>query len=341
MSTVRFGILGCGVIADWHAKAILMSNGGSLVGAADVNYESAKNFAEKYEIKAFASPEEMLNSNEIDAVCICTPSGFHASCAIKTIEAGKHLLIEKPLAIKNEDCERIIKMAKEKGICAGVVSQLRFSSSVREVKKLIVEGKLGKIITADLLMKYYRSQEYYDSSSWRGRWELDGGSLMNQGIHGLDILLFLMGDVKRVFGTVNTLAHDMEAEDTATATIEFTNGSLAVVQSSTAVYNGYPRMLTISGTKGTVTLEDDAIIRCDLEDKNYTVKSKTEINGNFGFNDPKAISNDGHAMQIQDFIDALKNGTQPFIPLAEGYKSVRTINAIYSSSKDEKVVTIN
>ncbi len=341
MSNVRFGIIGCGTIAHFHARAIAACTGGTFMGVADVRLESAQRFAEEYAVKCYNSVDEMLQSDEIDAVCICTPSGFHAQTALQSIEAGKHILVEKPLAMTNEDCKKIITLAKEKNVRAGVISQYRFSPAIQELKQLVSEGKLGKIITADLLMKYYRSQEYYDSSNWRGTWKLDGGSLMNQGIHGVDALLYVMGPAKSVFGCARTLNHRMEAEDTAVATVEFENGALAVIQSTTSIYNGYPRCLTISGTKGTVTVQDDIITKCELDDPDYVCKTQTAAQQTQGFQDPKAISNDGHIFQIQDFINAIVNKEDPIIPLSQGYQTVAVINAVYTSSQTQQAVTLD
>ncbi|MBE7052671.1 MAG: Gfo/Idh/MocA family oxidoreductase [Ruminococcaceae bacterium] len=340
MEKLKLGIIGCGSIATWHAKAIKMSKNGILAGVADAKKENAKRFSENNEnVKYFDSIDEMLKSDEIDAVTICTPSGFHASVALEAINAGKHVLIEKPLAITNEDCQKVIKAAKEKGVCAGVISQHRFIEAIQELKGFVSGGKLGKLITADLLMKYYRSQEYYDSSAWRGTWALDGGALMNQGIHGVDLLLYIMGPVKRVFGCINTLTHDIEAEDTSVATVEFQNGALAVIQSTTSIYKGFPRSLTISGTKGTVTVKADNISRCEIEGLDYNLKPENAVVNSF--NDPKALDISGHAFQIQDFIDAVINKTEPMIPLEDGFRAVEVINAVYSSSKTGKAVVLN
>ena len=339
INTVKFGIIGCGSIAAWHAKAIEMSINGILSGVADGRKENAERFAKEHNVKCFNSIDEMLKSNEIDAVTICTPSGFHAEYALSAIKEGKHILVEKPLAITNEDCKKVIDAAKEKGVCAGVISQHRFKDAIQELKKFVSEGKLGKLITGDLLMKYYRSQEYYDSSNWRGTWALDGGSLMNQGIHGVDLLLYIMGPVKRVFGCINTLTHDIEAEDTSVATVEFQSGALAVIQSTTSIYKGFPRSLTVSGTKGTVTVKADNISRCEIEGIDYELKPEKEVVNSF--NDPKALDISGHAFQIQDFIDSIINKTAPKIPLEDGFRAVEVINAVYLSSKTGTAVVLN
>ena len=331
MRKLNFGIVGCGAIADFHAKAIACSRGGALYGVTDSRAESAGRFAENYCAKRFESLDEMLADPAVDAVCVCTPSGSHAAVAIAALDAGKHVLIEKPLAITDNDCAAVIAAAKRSGKRAGVISQLRFAPDVITVKRLIDEGRLGTPVTAVLNMKYHRTQEYYDASDWRGKWATDGGSLMNQGIHGVDLMLYLMGGAKRVCGYAKTLAHDMEAEDTAVAAVEFESGALGIVESSTAISPGYPRMLTLCGTKGTVTITDESMTTCDLDDGYKPLSAATAGNG--GHRDPLASSNTGHEKQVQDLIDAINEGRDTAVPLTEAAAAVRFINAVYRSER--------
>ncbi len=337
MKNINFGIIGCGIISDFHAKAIEATNGATLIGVADINYDRAMDFAEKCNAHAYETVEQMLSDKEIDAVCICTPSGFHADPAIKAIRAKKHVIIEKPLSVTNEDCDRIIAAADEEGVCAGVITQYRFSDAIHKLKELISEGKLGKIISAELIMKYNRTQEYYDSSSWRGTWKLDGGSLMNQGIHGVDALLYVMGDVVGVSGYTKTLTHTMEAEDTACVAVEFKNGALGLIHSTTSVYKGYPRNLIVSGTKGTVSVKDDYIDFADVEGMEG-IEASTKPNGKKGFSKAEDIDVSGHVFQISDFVDAINNNRDPIITLREAKKDVTFINAVYESARTGKKI---
>lgn len=337
---VGFGIVGCGVIMEWHAAAIKAANGGRLVGITDVNVERARSVAEQYGVKAYATVEELLTDDAIDAVCICTPSGFHASIAMKVIKAGKNVMIEKPLAIKTEDCKALIAAAKESGVCASVISQNRFTDTIQELRRIVQEGRLGKIITVDLLMKFFRSQEYYDSSNWRGTWALDGGSLMNQGIHGVDFMIYVLGNVKSVYAYARTLAHDMEAEDTACAVVEFENGALGVIQSTTAIYEGLPRSLTIAGTKGTITVKGDEIENVNIADYEVALKVGSRAHEK-SFAHPTHIGYEGHTFQIQDFIDAIREGRDPLVTLEDASRAVAFINAVYESSRTGKQVFLN
>jgi len=336
-----FGILGCGVIANWHVQAIQASDGGYFAGAADVRHEYAEALCTKHGVKCFDSVEAMLESPEVDVVCICTPSGFHARNALEAIKAGKHVLVEKPLALNTEDCDRIIEAAAEMNVKAGVVSQYRFSKTSKILKSLITESRLGRVVTADLFMKYHRSQEYYDSSKWRGTWELDGGgALMNQGIHGVDTILNIMGPVKCVYGMARTLARNIEVEDTASAVLEFSNGALGFVQGTTSVYPGYPREIVISGTKGTVAISEDIFVEWNIEGE--AIPPEIQLGGQMmsGANDPKNISTEGHLAQINDFIESIIEDRRPAVDLREGRRAVELITAIYESSRDMKPVTL-
>ncbi len=339
MKRIKFGIVGCGTVAHFHAKAIAAISGAKLLGAADTSLEGARRFADTYGVRAYETTEQMLADKEIDAVCICTPSGFHADGAIQAIRAGKHVIIEKPLAITNEDCDRVIRAAREAGITAGVITQYRFSPAVRKLKDLVDAGKLGKIISAELIMKYNRTQEYYDNSAWRGTWKLDGGSLMNQGIHGVDALLYVMGAVDSVYGYTATLTHQMEAEDTACAVVAFQNGAFGSIHSTTSIYRGYPRNLVVSGTRGTVSIKDDRIDFIDVEG----VESEVEVTPSFvgtGYANAADIDIAGHIFQLSDFVEAIQAKRAPVITLSEARKDVALINAVYESSRTGKRIDL-
>ena len=336
---ISIGVIGCGAVAGFHAVSILAAENATLAGFADVRKESAEAFAKEYGAHCFASVEELLASPAVDAVCICTPSGFHANAALAALEAGKHILVEKPLAVTVEDCDRVIALAKKKGLTAGVISQFRFTSSVQHLRSMLKEGRLGQLITGELLMKYYRSQEYYDSSSWRGTWALDGGSLMNQGIHGVDAMLYLLGPAESVCGYMDTKTHKMEAEDTAVAAVKFKCGALVVIQSTTSAYKGAPRHISIVGTKGSVVITEDTIEKCDVE--GFAFEPIAEINKekNLGHQSPMSISCDGHKFQIRDFADAILTGREPAVPLMESRRAVALIQGVYESARTgEKIV---
>ncbi len=333
-SILHFGIIGCGMISSAHADSVKSIPDAELTGVFDMSPDRCRAFAKSYGVKAYDSVDALLSDTDIDAVCICTPSGFHAENALRVMEAGKHVLIEKPLALNTDDCDRLIEAAAKYGVKAGVMSQLRFAETTQILKSLVDNGDLGRIVTADILMKYYRSPEYFAESPWRGTWKHDGGgALMNQGIHGIDLLLYIMGKAKSVYGMARTLRHSIEVEDTASAVVEFENGALGLIQGTTSVSPGYPRVLTVSGTKGTVSITENRFTEWSITDREIPdgIRLGGEIRS--GARNPTDISNAGHRMQIEDFIDAIRNDREPKVGLADGRRTIEMITAIYESSR--------
>ena len=329
---MNFGLIGCGAIARWHADAIGMTEGAVLAGVADARQEAAKAFAETYNIRAYDSVEDLLSSPDIDAVCICTPSGLHAPLAIQAAEHGKHMVIEKPMALSTASADEVIAACEKNHVTAAIVSQLRFSPDIQHVRELVQSGELGQVISVGLEMKYFRSDEYYAASNWRGTWKMDGGgALMNQGIHGIDVMSFIMGGVKAVSGQIKTLVKKIEVEDTAVAAVEFSNGALGTVVASVATAPGYSRTLTISTTKGTIVLEEENIKSCDIE--GLSLPNQVKERRNFGSSNPTDIPVEGHMRQIKDFIAAVNEGRDPFVSLTEGRKAIEIIESIYTSSR--------
>lgn len=342
MKKYGFGILGCGVISKWHAEAIKSINSAVLVGVYDNNIDNAKKLSAEFDCKVFNSLEDMLNNPEIDVINICLPSGLHAEMAVKIANAKKHFVVEKPMAITKKQIEDIITACEKNNVIGTVISQLRFSENIRKVKQAIDNGELGKILLGDIYMKYYRSPEYYNSAGWRGTWEMDGGgALMNQGIHGIDALQYLVGPVKSVYGTCKTLARDIDVEDTAILVVEYENGAIGTIQGTTSVNPGYPRKIEISGTKGTIVLTEDNITRWDIEGSENEIIINNELNSS-SFNNPTGgFTSERHRMQIKDLIDALNGGRKPLVDIYEGKKPVEIILAGYESSKTGKPVNIN
>ena len=334
-----FGIIGCGFISFHHAQSILHTEGAYLVGATDVNEQNAENFCRKFGVTHFKSTEEMLYSGKIDIVCICTPSDFHAHNALEAIEAGKHVLVEKPLALNVEDCELLISEAKKRGVKASVVSQCRFHNTSRVLKNLVADGRLGRIVTADLTMKYYRSPEYYLESPWRGTWKHDGGgALMNQGIHGIDILLSVMGKVKSVHGLARTLARNIETEDTAAAIVEYENGALGLIQGTTSVYPGYPRNLVVSGTKGTVGIAENSFSEWNIEGEKIPDGIVIEAAKNSGASTPLNIDFSEHMPHIEEMVRAVREDLPLTSSFEDGRNAIKLITSIYESSKTGKTI---
>lgn len=337
-----FGIIGCGIIADFHANAIYeCENDAELIGVCDVVFDAAEKFAHRHGTKAFLNEDALLNCDDIDVVCICTPSGYHHASVIAAARAGKHIICEKPLAINKEQLDAVEEECKKAGVTVSVISQNRYAKSIRRVKSAIDEGLLGKIVCADIYMKYYRSQEYYDSGSWRGTKRIDGGgALMNQGIHGVDLLLYLAGDIKSVYAISKTLVRNIEVEDTLSAIVEYKSGATGVIQATTSVYPGYPRRLDINGENGSIVLDETSIVRWDIQNGHGHDDVVLMPSFTHGAATPTAISGDGHVQQISDMIRCIKDGRQPLSGLADGRKAVDVILAIYRSAEEGRPVVL-
>ncbi len=338
-----FGIIGCGTIANWHVAGIRACKDAKLIGAADFKPEFSQKFCEKYEIKQFMSVEEMLACPEIDVVCICTPSGLHSSYAIQVANAGKHVIVEKPMALTVEDCDKVIKACDDNKVKCCVISQSRFDKTTQAIKKAVENGDLGRLVTGDISMKYYRSPEYYTTGGWRGTWKMDGGgALMNQGIHGIDALQYIMGNVKSVYAYARTLARDIEVEDTCSAVLEYENGAIGIIQGTTSVYPGYPRRLSISGDKGTITITESIFEAYDIEGQDKLPEGIV-IGGELKSSaaDPTNLPTYGHEMQIADMVDAILNDREPIVNARQGKRPIQIIRAIYESSETGKRVDLD
>lgn len=335
---VRFAVLGCGRISSAHLKAIKDAPDAELAAVCDIEEEMAKQVALEYGLsKWYTGINEMLGSENIDVVNICTPSGLHCEHTVISARAGKHVLCEKPLDVSKDKLNIMINTCKDSGVLLGGIFQRRTNIAAISTRNAIREGKLGKILIASANLKYYRDQEYYDSACWRATWELDGGgALMNQGIHGIDMLQWLTGDIESVFAKCATLARDIEVEDTAVITLKFKNGALGVVEGATSVYPGQDTVFSIHGEKGTIILGDKGFYAWDI----FGSDEKAPEAGD-GFGGPNcgwSSNNTGHTVQVQDMAEAVLEKRQPMIPGEEARKAVDLILAIYESSRAGKEV---
>ena len=319
---MKFGIIGCGGIARWHAGALREIAGAALAAVCDMDTARAQAMGLEYGVPWFTVYDEMLRA--VDAVCICTPSGLHARQAEQALLAGKHVVAEKPLAITPQSLARVLAAQKQSGMRLCVVAQLRFSPDVLQARQFIGDGALGKILMADLSMKYWRSPAYYQNSGWRGTWAMDGGgALMNQGIHGLDLLRFLCGDVADVRAYKNALLHGIETEDALAACFTFANGGMGVLTAATCAWPGHRRRLEIQGSAGCLTLEEDRLVYACTRDGLHIEQSVDEPHGN---SDPLAISGEPHRRQLAAFVEAVRSGA-PFSP--DGAEAAKTLELIF------------
>ena len=322
-------IVGSGVSARMHAKALTeCADAASLTGFCSTDERSAADFGRTFGAKRFASLEALLEDETTDAVILCTPSGLHARQAQAVLAAGKHVLIEKPAAVTQAQAQALLKAAENSAGKAAVVSQLRLYPDVLKLRDMLASAAFGKVTLVSLHMHYYRSQAYYDSAAWRGTVEMDGGALMNQGIHGLDLLLFLFGSVKRVSAITKTAARRMEAEDTAAALLEFESGALCTVSASSCVKPGHPRTLTVCGTEGSAVLTETRLTMTDESDAPPHLPADYR-----SFDDPAAVPTAAHALVLRDFCAYLTQNKTPASTLADGCSAAALVWAITQASR--------
>lgn len=325
MKKTNFAIFGCGFIATVHAAAIRSIPDAELVGAADVRGEAAQAFAEKYQIEKYESLDALLADKEIDVISVCTPNGTHADLAIKILGADKNVVLEKPMALSVADCDRIEKAVKESKGRLMVISQLRTSPDIVRAKKIVESGVLGKLILCDLHMKYYRSPEYY-RGSWKGTLAMDGGALMNQGVHGIDLIQHIVGPVKQVKSIVKTLYHDIEAEDTAVSVVEYENGALGIIEATTAINPGFDREIHIHGTNGSMELKENCIERLCINGKEEPCGTYESLGAN---SDPSKLDFEEHANQFKAFVRLLNGENVEIVDEHQGRKAIEIIEKIY------------
>ncbi len=346
MRTWNFGIVGAGLIADFHARAINDIPQAKLVGFCDNGSGRAKKLAAKFDAKAFESYEEMFKSNEIDIATIATPSGAHMEPAIAAAGAGKNVICEKPLEITLERIDAMIAAHQSSGTVLGGIFQYRFDDAQAVLKEAINAGRFGVITYAGVYVPWWRSDDYY-ANSWHGTWKLDGGgALMNQSIHMIDMLCELGPPIESVQGFVGKPGHpQIESEDTAVVALRFTNGAFGVIYGSTASYPGQPKRFEITGTRGTVVYLEDSFTVWEFAEqtpKDELIRKQfSGVKSTGGAADPSAISHQNHMRNFKAFIDALEGGKDFCISAAEAREAVEVVLAIYKSAKEQKPVKLN
>jgi UDP-N-acetyl-2-amino-2-deoxyglucuronate dehydrogenase len=351
-----FGIVGAGVISATHADAIASIPDARLVAVTDVDPERATALAERHGCAAEPTLDALLARDDVDVVGVCVPSGLHAEVGIRAAAAGKHLVVEKPVDVSLEAADRLISAARAGGVLMTVISQHRFDAGLISLRRLLDDGALGRLVLGEASTKWYRSQDYYDGAAWRGTWALDGGSLMNQGVHYLDLLLWCMGPVAEVTALYSTQTHRVEVEDAALAVLRFASGAVGTVVASTAVFPGFAQRLEISGTAGTVVIEDGEITRrslsADSAEADGAAADGAAAGGAAGGGaagggaqpaaaaTPAGLDIASHAAQISDLLDAIDEGRQPSVTGADGRAALEVVLAVYESARDGRTVRL-
>jgi UDP-N-acetyl-2-amino-2-deoxyglucuronate dehydrogenase len=332
-----FAIIGCGNIAPFHAKSIQKTKGARLVVVGDTISKNAERVGKEFQVQWTNDMDTILSDPRVEVISIATPSGLHRDIAVAGARAGKHLVVEKPLEITLEKCDDIIRAARENMVKLSVIFPSRFKDGAKALKTAIERKRFGRIALADAYVKWYRSEEYYKSGAWRGTWALDGGgALMNQSIHTVDLLQWLMGEVESVEAYTATTTHEIEVEDNACAILKFKNGALGVIEGSTSCYPGSDDQIAIHGEKGTAVLVAGKIKEWKFkepEPSDDTVRATGDVVSS-GASDPTAsLSHEYHKRQFEDMVEAIRKDIEPLVTGQEGRKAVRIISAIYESSR--------
>jgi len=345
---IGIGIVGCGMISAIQAEAIGRVPGARVVAFCDPSQTKAAERAAQYGGTAFTRVEDLLASPKVRAVSICTPSGMHMEAAVAAARAKKHVIVEKPLEVTLDRVDAIIAACKDNGVTLGAIFPRRLMDSSKTLKQAIDAGRFGSIVLADVYIKWYRTQEYYDSGGWRGTVKYDGGgALMNQGIHGIDLLQWLMGGVQRVTAFAATRAHTgLAVEDVAVASLQFRSGALGVIEGTTGAWPGERIRVEVSGSSGSVVVEDEAIRTWQFRETSADDKAIRERLGpregltTGGATDPRAIDSEGHRRQFQDFVAAIRERRAPQIDGSAGRAAVAIVGAIYRSAREGRVVSV-
>jgi UDP-N-acetyl-2-amino-2-deoxyglucuronate dehydrogenase len=341
-----FGIVGAGVISSTHAEAIAALPAARLVAVTDVVPGRAQAFAEGYGCSVEPDLDALLARADVDVVSVCVPSGLHAEVGIQAAAAGKHLVVEKPIDVTLAAADRLIHAVRAAGVVMTVISQHRFDPGLVELRRLLDERALGRLVFGEASTKWYRTQGYYDSAAWRGTSALDGGALMNQGIHYVDLLRWSMGPLAEVTAVCTTQTHQMEAEDVALAILRFSSGAVGTIVASTAIFPGFAQRLEISGTDGTVVVEDGEIVHRAFSaelpqqgDRGSRVGTGAVVPGAAARASALRIAS--HAAQIADLMAAIDEGRQPLVTAESGREALEVVCAVYESAREGRGVVLD
>jgi UDP-N-acetyl-2-amino-2-deoxyglucuronate dehydrogenase len=328
------GLTGGGNITETHARAVCAIPRARISAIHGTNQEKIAKLCREYGGTPYTEFELFLQHRPLDMLILGSPSGLHAEQGIAATQRGLHVLTEKPMDISAAHADRLIEAARRANVKLGVIFQDRLKPEIQQLKKWIADGVLGTPLFVDARVKWYRPPEYYANSRWRGTLALDGGgALINQGIHTVDLLLWLLGDVKHVQAWTGRLLHKLEGEDTATALLEFASGARGVLSVTTAAYPGYPRRVEITGTLGTVCLEQDRIIAADLRDASPLSAQIVPSSEDQRSSSPVVSNIRGHQAVIEDFLHAIRDNRQPVCDGGEGRRSIALVQAIYMAAR--------
>ncbi len=343
---MKYALIGCGRISTNHIKAAL-ENGLEIVGICDVVPDRMQALLEKHNllkdttIERFTDYRRMIAEVKPQLVSIATESGLHGEIALFCIEQGVHVIIEKPMAMSMEEAEKILRLSKEKQVKVSACHQNRFNVAVQELRKALEEGRFGQLSHGSVHVRWNRSRDYYRQAPWRGTWEQDGGALMNQCIHGIDLLRWMFGgEIEEVYGQTRRQLHDyLEAEDVGVAVVRFKNGSIATIEGTTNVYpQNLEETLYVFGEKGTVKLGGKSTNTIDVW--NFADETKADEEKKSLKEEVKNVYGNGHTSLFADMIQAIQEDRRPYVDGYAGRDALELVLAIYKSQKEGKPVKL-
>jgi UDP-N-acetyl-2-amino-2-deoxyglucuronate dehydrogenase len=338
MSQVGIGIVGGGLIGKVHAEAVQSIPDARLVAVCGRDEARTQAFAGRFGAAAYTDYDRFLAHPGLDVVNVCTPSGLHLEQGARAAHAGKHVLVEKPIEIDPARADELIATCEQAGVKLGVIFQSRFLPDVQRLKRAVEEGRLGRLMLCDAYVKWYRAPEYY-ADSWHGTMRLDGGgALINQAIHTVDLLQWIVGLPETVFAMKGALRYDIEGEDTLVASLKFPGGALGVIEATTSVKPGFKRRLEVSGERGTIILDGDAISVWEVDGEEAVESAGEQLTD--GSANPAAISNEGHRRQIEDMVRAVTENREPVVTGREGRRSLELVAALYRSAASGEAVKL-
>ena len=351
---MKFAVVGAGVIGDLHAATISNLPGAEVAAVVDVQFDRAQDLAGRHQARALRDIAQALSLPDIDAVAICTPSGEHADLVVAALQAGKHVVVEKPLDVLVAAAGRVAVAERDSGKRVTVISQHRFDPSSQVVREALSAGRLGRVTSGSASISWWRSQAYYDSAGWRGTWAMDGGgALMNQGIHTIDLLVWFLGKPLEVFAWTGLLAHErIEVEDTAVATIRFESGALGVIHATTSAYPGLNARLQVHADRGSAIIDNDELVYFhaarqgdigpDVGSGSPDNQAAAVLGAEPAWAGPRTagLRPTSHAAQYQDFLRSVADDRPPLVTVAEATRPLAVIAAIYESASTGRPVLV-
>lgn len=339
MSPIRFALIGCGSIARKHAESLRRIEGAELAAVCDLDENRARLLGAKYEVPYYIKCQEMLESEQVDVVTVLTPTGDHAKQVLTLVQYNEHFVIEKPMALRLEDADAMIRTCDEAGIKLFVVQQNRYNLPIRALRRALDDGRFGKLVMGTVRVRWCRQQAYYDANPWRGTWAEDGGVLTNQASHHIDMLVWMMGEVESVVAMTSTRLANIEAEDTGVAILRFRNGAVGVVEATTATRpKDLEGSISILGEKGSVVVGGFAMDQLATWEFSETYPADAKIFETHGENPKEFAWN--HTEYLRDVVDTIQGGHRALVDGLEGRKSLELINALYESAETGREVAL-